>query len=543
MKVALAQTNPTVGDLEGNRRKALEYLKRAETERAELVVFPELTFLGYPPKDLLQRDGFVEANLKVLEGFVRKVGKTAAVVGFVDREPSGRIPGLLNAAALVHRGRILSVHHKSLLPTYDVFDEVRYFSPAGRISAAHLGDRKIGITICEDVWNDESFWSTRRYTTNPVTELVKRDVEFIVNISASPYVFGKRDLRRQMLAKLALTYRKPLVFVNQVGGNDELVFDGSSAAFSSEGRIVAHAAAFEEDFMTIDLAARNETLEVQGEDISSLEAALVLGLRDYVAKSGFEKAVVGLSGGVDSAVTACIAARALGAKNVRGVSMPGPYSSEHSMDDARELAENLNMRLDTVRIDEVFDQFQAGLKDVFSKTKPDITEENIQARIRGLVLMAISNKFNELVLATGNKSELAVGYCTLYGDMCGALAVLGDVPKMRVYEIARFINREREIIPESTLTKPPSAELKPDQTDQDTLPPYNVLDEILHAYLEEGKDASDIIEQGYPEQTVRWVIRRVNRYEYKRRQAPPVIKVTSKAFGTGRRMPIVQHWE
>ena len=543
MKVALAQTNPTVGDLEGNRRKALEYLKRAETERAELVVFPELTFLGYPPKDLLQRDGFVEANLKVLEGFVRKVGKTAAVVGFVDREPSGRIPGLLNAAALVHRGRILSVHHKSLLPTYDVFDEVRYFSPAGRISAAHLGDRKIGITICEDVWNDESFWSTRRYTTNPVTELVKRDVEFIVNISASPYVFGKRDLRRQMLAKLALTYRKPLVFVNQVGGNDELVFDGSSAAFSSEGRIVAHAAAFEEDFMTIDLAARNETLEVQGEDISSLEAALVLGLRDYVAKSGFEKAVVGLSGGVDSAVTACIAARALGAKNVRGVSMPGPYSSEHSMDDARELAENLNMRLDTVRIDQVFDQFQAGLEDVFAKTKPDITEENIQARIRGTVLMAISNKFNELVLATGNKSELAVGYCTLYGDMCGALAVLGDVPKMRVYEIARFINREREIIPESTLTKPPSAELKPDQTDQDTLPPYNVLDEILHAYLEEGKDASDIIEQGYPEQTVRWVIRRVNRYEYKRRQAPPVIKVTSKAFGTGRRMPIVQRWQ
>jgi len=543
MKVAFAQTNPTVGDLEGNRRKALEYLKRAETERAELVVFPELTFLGYPPKDLLQRDGFVEANLKVLEGFVRKVGKTAAVVGFVDREPSGRIPGLLNAAALVHRGRILSVHHKSLLPTYDVFDEVRYFSPAGRISAAHLGDRKIGITICEDVWNDESFWSTRRYTTNPVTELVKRDVEFIVNISASPYVFGKRDLRRQMLAKLALTYRKPLVFVNQVGGNDELVFDGSSAAFSSEGRIVAHAAAFEEDFMTIDLAARNETLEVQGEDISSLEAALVLGLRDYVAKSGFEKAVVGLSGGVDSAVTACIAARALGAKNVRGVSMPGPYSSEHSMDDARELAENLNMRLDTVRIDQVFDQFQAGLEDVFAKTKPDITEENIQARIRGTVLMAISNKFNELVLATGNKSELAVGYCTLYGDMCGALAVLGDVPKMRVYEIARFINREREIIPESTLTKPPSAELKPDQTDQDTLPPYNVLDEILHAYLEEGKDASDIIEQGYPEQTVRWVIRRVNRYEYKRRQAPPVIKVTSKAFGTGRRMPIVQRWQ
>ena len=543
MKVALAQTNPVVGDLEGNLEKALGFLKRAEEARADFVVFPELTFIGYPPKDLLQRAGFIEGNLSTLDAFAREVGKTAAVVGFVDRDTSGRTPPLLNAAALIHRGRVLSVHHKSLLPTYDVFDEVRYFSPADRVTAAHLGNERLGITICEDVWNDESFWSTRKYTTNPVAELARRDVEFFVNISASPYVFGKRDLRMNMLSKLALAHRKPLVFVNQVGANDELVFDGSSAVFSAQGRLIARAAAFEEELVTVELGARNETVESAAEDIGDLHAALVVGLRDYVTKSGFTKAVVGLSGGIDSAVTACIAAAALGRGNVRAVSLPGPYSSEHSVADAQALAGHLAIRLETVRINDVFETIEEGLRHVFVKGGTDVTEENIQARIRGTVLMALSNKFGELLLATGNKSELAVGYCTLYGDMCGGLAPLGDVPKTKVYEIARFINRDREIIPESTLTKPPSAELKPDQTDQDTLPPYDVLDEVLQAYIEDGKDAAAIVAMGVPEETVRWVIGRVNRYEYKRRQAPPVIKVTAKAFGTGRRMPIVQRWQ
>lgn len=556
MKVALAQTNPVVGDLGGNRRKALEHLKRAESEHADLVVFPELTFIGYPPRDLLHQAGFIDANLKALDEFAREVGKTAAVVGFVDRCEPGRADELLNAAALIHQGKILSVHHKSLLPTYDVFDEVRYFSPAEKVFCGELPPMRdtggqatsgtvvrIGISVCEDAWNDESFWSTRRYARDPIAELAADGADFLVNLSASPYVFGKCGLRMRMLSELARKHGKFLVFVNQAGGNDELVFDGNSAVFAPDGRIIAHAAAFEEDFITVELSGDAEAVEAPAEDIGSLHAALVLGLRDYVTKSGFEKAVVGLSGGIDSAVTMCIAAEALGAKNVRGLSMPGPYSSEHSIDDARTLAKNLGTRLDTARIDDVFRSTNATLKDVFAAAEPDVTEENIQARIRGLLLTAVSNKFGELVLATGNKSELSVGYCTLYGDMCGGLAPIGDVPKTKVYELARFINREREVIPENTLTKPPSAELKPDQTDQDTLPAYDVLDGVLRAYVEDGKNAAEIAALGFNEEVVGRVIRMVARSEFKRKQAAPVIKVTSKAFGAGRRMPIVQGWE
>lgn len=543
MKVSLAQINPIVGDLAGNRRKVLENLGRAEKERADIVVFPELTVTGYPPRDLLDHAAFVEENLDSLEQIAAETGRTAAVVGFVDREKTGRFPGLLNAAALLHRGRVVSVHYKSLLPTYDVFDEVRYFSPAATVSAAVLGNTRIGISVCEDAWNDESFWSTRRYTINPIAELVKRESEFLVNISASPYVFGKRDRRAAMLSRLARNHNRALVFVNQVGGNDELVCDGHSALFGPDGRTIAQAAGFKEDFLTVRLDERAAALEVAPEDISHLWAALVLGLHDYVTKSGFTKAVVGLSGGVDSAVTACIAAEALGPRNVRGLSMPSPYSSEHSIDDARTLAENLGIRFETIRIDDAFAAFGEALKPLFAPTKPDITEENLQARIRGALLMAVSNKFDELVLATGNKSELAVGYCTLYGDMCGGLAVIGDVPKTKVYELAAHINREKQIIPESTLAKAPSAELKPNQTDQDTLPAYDVLDGILKAWVEDAKDVGEIIAMGFDKPTVRKVIHMVTRSEFKRKQAAPVIKVTTKAFGTGRRMPLVQKWE
>jgi len=555
MKVALAQTNPTIGEFDGNRRKVIDLLKRAEKTGADLVVFPELTLIGYPPRDLLLRPDFVEANLHALDEMVGEVGETAAVVGFVARDESARAPALLNAAALVQHGKILSVHHKSLLPTYDVFDEVRYFSPAAGVAPGELQGStaptrrgrgtpvKVGITICEDAWNDESFWSTRRYTADPVAAVVEAGAEVLVNIAASPYTFGKRNLRTRMLSELAKKHGKFLVFVNQVGGNDELVFDGNSGVFAPDGRTIARAAAFEEDFVTVELSEAAETVETPAEDVADLHGALVLGLRDYLTKNGFKKAVVGVSGGIDSAVVASLAAEALGAANVRGVSMPSPYSSEHSVNDARALAADLGIRFDVVPINDIFEKVIAGVKPLFADAPPDTAEENVQARIRGALLMALSNKFGEMVLATGNKSELAVGYCTLYGDMCGGLAVLGDVPKMKVYELARFINRARPVIPEGTFTKPPSAELKPDQTDQDTLPPYDVLDGILQAYVEEAKDAAAIVKLGFDEATVRRVIRMVHSSEHKRRQAAPVIKVTSKAFGTGRRMPIAQGWQ
>ncbi|HUV39153.1 MAG TPA: NAD+ synthase [Planctomycetota bacterium] len=542
MKVALAQINPLVGDLEGNRLKVLDALEAAEVDGVDLVVFAELTLIGYPPRDLLDHERFIDANLETFHKVVHEVKETAAVIGYVDRDVSGRRPALLNAAALVHRGNVVSVHYKSLLPTYDVFDELRYFSPAETVTATELAGTKLGISICEDAWNDESFWSRRRYTVDPVAKLSAAGAEVLVNVSASPYSFGKRDLRLRMLSELAKKHGRFLVLVNQVGGNDELVFDGNSAVFAPDGRVIAHAASFAEDFVTVELSQDTPALEVRPEDVGTLHDALVLGLRDYVTKSGFRRAVVGLSGGVDSALTACIAVDALGAGNVRGVSMPSTYSSQHSIDDAKTLAANLGIRFDLVRIDPMVESFTKALAPQFAGTEPDVAEENIQARIRGIVLMALSNKFGELVLATGNKSELSVGYCTLYGDMCGALAVIGDVPKMKVYELARHVNRSRQVIPRNTLTKPPSAELKPDQTDQDTLPPYDVLDGILTAYVEELRDPDAIVRLGFDADIVGRVIRMIRQSEYKRKQAAPVIKVTSKAFGMGRRIPIVQGW-
>jgi NAD+ synthetase len=543
MKVALAQINPIVGDLDGNRRKILAGIERAEKAGADLVVFPELAVTGYPPKDLLDRSSFVDANLESLNEVAGRVRDTAAVVGFVDRDRAGRLPSLCNAAALLHRGKVLSIHHKSLLPTYDVFDEVRYFSPALKVSPAAFGKMRLGVSVCEDAWNDQSFWSTRRYTADPIAELVSAGAEALINISASPYVFGKRDLRTRMLSELAEKHRRFLVYVNQVGGNDELVFDGNSTVFAPDGSVVAALKGFAEDFAVVDLDAAPAPIALPPEDISSMYDALVLGTRDYILKTGFSKAVIGLSGGIDSALTACIAADALGREFVRGLNMPSRYSSHHSIEDAEALAKALGIRFDVVSIEGVFGAYLAALAPVFEGRAPDIAEENVQARIRGALLMAISNKFGNLVMATGNKSELSTGYCTLYGDMCGSLAPIGDVPKMKVYELARYVNRRGEIIPERTFTKPPSAELKPDQTDQDTLPPYPVLDDILKAYVEESRDTPEIVALGFDEATVRKVIRMVQHSEYKRKQAAPVIKVTTKAFGIGRRMPIVQRWQ
>ncbi len=558
MKVALAQIDPIVGDIEGNGRKIVEQVRLAQAAGADLAVFPELSITGYPPRDLLDHARFIDANLEALERIADEVEDTYAVVGFVDRDKSGRLPGLLNAAALLHHGRVVSIHHKSLLPTYDVFDEVRYFSTAEEVHVVNLTSQQtpaqqeegaakrlrgvVGISICEDAWNDPAFWRARRYAIDPISALAKKGAEFFVNLSASPYEFGKRDLRTRMLSELAKKHRRFFVYVNQAGGNDELVFDGNSMVFAPDGRVIARAREFHEDFVVVDLDANASTVHVPPEDIGSLHDALVCGLGDYLHKNGFTQAALGLSGGIDSAVVACLAAEALGPGNVRAVSMPSPYSSLHSLDDARTLAKNLGIRYDVARIDGAFAAMLDTLKPLFKGAEPGIAEENVQARVRGMLLMALSNKFGEIVLATGNKSELSTGYCTLYGDMCGGIAPIGDVPKMKVYALGRHNNRKREIIPENTFAKPPSAELKPNQTDQDTLPPYNVLDDILQAYIEEMKSPEEIVKAGFDEATVRKVVHMIWRSEYKRKQAAPVIKVTTKAFGIGRRMPIAQRW-
>ena len=541
MKVALAQLNPIVGDLEGNAKKVREAFARGGEAGADLVVTSELVLTGYPPRDLLEQPSFVESSLRVLDELASAVRGPALLVGFVDRknQPEGR--RLYNAAALLRDGHVVSVHHKKLLPTYDVFDEDRYFEPGRAVQTAQAGDESLGVTICEDAWNDPGFWPERRYSEDPVAEAAEHGATVLINISASPYVFGKLTLRQRMLANHARKHRRPLVFVNQVGGNDELVFDGSSAVFDVKGRMVASCRSFVEDFQVVDLARTAEMDELElTEDVSTLHAALVLGTRDYCHKSGFADAVIGVSGGIDSALVTCLAVDALGADHVRVLSMPGPYSSQHSRGDARALAQALGVRLDVLDINEVYQGYLKTLKPVFEDRPSGTAEENIQARIRGNLLMAVSNKLGNFVLTTGNKSEMAVGYCTLYGDMAGGLAVISDVPKTKVYELARYINSRREVIPESTFTKPPSAELKPNQTDQDTLPPYDVLDAILQAYVEEHLDGEQLVARGFDRAVVQDVLRRVAGSEYKRKQAPPGLKVTSKAFGTGRRMPLVK---
>jgi len=544
MKIALAQFNPTVGDFTGNSARIVQLAQQAEQRGAQIAVFSELCLCGYLPQDLLERPAFLDRNRTELACLAKKV-PLPVIVGYAGRVHDSTGKPVANAAALVGDGRILFEQHKMLLPTYDVFDESRYFQPAKCQDVFPFSGEQLGITICEDIWNDKNFWAKQLYERDPVTELVGKGSTVLLNISASPYTIDKRNLRLEMLQSLARTHRRPVVYVNQVGGNDSLVFDGSSLALNADGRVAAQARLFEEDLVIFDSAGGTGDVHPQPEDeLEVIYLALVCGTRDYVRKCGFEKAVVGLSGGIDSAVVASIAAAALGPENVVGVSMPGAYSSEGSLRDARQVAANLGLCFLVLPINDVFRAYRAVLQPAFEGRPEDVTEENLQARVRGNLLMALSNKLGSLVLSTGNKSEMAVGYCTLYGDMAGGLAVISDVPKTMVYEIAKLMNREREVIPAATLSKPPSAELRPNQTDQDTLPPYDVLDRILKAYIEDLWSPQEVADHyGLSLDLVREVARRVDRNEYKRKQAPPGLKVTSKAFSVGRRVPVAQRFD
>jgi len=547
MKIGFAQINPTVGDLSGNFEKIAGAYERLAAAGAELVLTPELAITGYPPQDLVFKSQFVPQNLEVLEKLQARLRGAALLVGFVERN-QGRGKPFHNAAALLQPGAPISKTCKSLLPTYDVFDEDRYFEPAREVAPLMLGDRKIGVTICEDIWT-EHYLPRPFYDIEPVRALVEQGAEIILNLSASPFSLNKPAIRREMVSALARAHDRPICYCNAVGGNDQLVFDGNSIAVNSSGQLIAQLPGFRMVEELIDTHIAQPFELGDSEPSSDLFAALSLGVRDYLDKCGFKTAVLGLSGGIDSAVVAAIAVEALGPENVVGVSMPSPYSSQGSIDDALALAKNLAIKCLQIPIGNAFAAFKAQFTEIFAGLPEDTTEENMQARLRGMILMSLSNKFGHIVLSTGNKSELSVGYCTLYGDMAGGLAVISDVPKTMVYELARWLNsdksragREREIIPRSTIEKPPSAELKPGQKDQDTLPAYEVLDEILRLYVEENLSARDIVAHGFDVKTVRWVQRRVDINEYKREQAAPGIKVTSRAFGVGRRMPIAQRY-
>ena len=541
MRIALAQFNPTVGDFAGNSARILNLAAEAKQRGADLAVFSELCLCGYLPQDLLERPAFIDRNHKELEILASKL-ELPSIVGYAGRVKNGSGKTIANKAALICGGRIVFEQSKMLLPTYDVFDESRYFQPALRQYIYEFKGETLGITICEDAWNDKNFWANLRYDRDPVTELVGKGTTILLNVSASPYTLDKRTLRFEMLRSIAVNHHRPIVYVNQVGGDDSLIFDGASCAITPDGRVAAQAAAFEEDLVLFDTTTGGGEIHAQPhEEIGYAYQALVTGTRDYVGKCGFEKVLVGLSGGIDSAVVAALAVEALGAENVLGVSMPGPFSSEGSKCDAKNLAANLGIRFITVPITEVFDAYKKSLASSFEGRPRDVTEENIQARIRGNYLMALSNKFGSMVLSTGNKSELAVGYCTLYGDMAGGLAAISDVPKLMVYELARWINRERELIPRSTIDKPPSAELRPNQRDEDSLPPYDVLDRILKAYIEELRSPQEIADHyGFDLKLVREIALLVDRNEYKRKQAAPGLKITSRAFGLGRPFPIAQ---
>ena len=556
MKICLAQINPTVGAFEQNVKKICRFINTAKKKGADLIVFPEMCIVGYPPKDLLELSGFVDSNLKALEEVRNNVTGISAIVGFVDRNAGQRGKNLYNAAAYINNKEIVSRHYKSLLPTYDVFDEDRYFEPAHSISLAKISGRKSGVSICEDAWGANIIWQGKIHHKDPVESMIRQGAEIIINISASPFTIGKQDERLKMLTSHAKKYNVPIIFVNQIGGNDDLVFDGNSLVINKKGVIVDRALSFEEDLLMVefkgpDISAGDSkpgsvgkrTQAGAGEDeIESVFKALVLGTRDYVRKCGFKKAVIGLSGGIDSAVTAVIAVRALGKGKVLGVTMPSGFSSKGSVKDSKVLAKRLGIAFENIPIKSVYNAYTKTLSGVFTGLPFDVTEENLQARIRGKILMAISNKHGYLVLTTGNKSELAVGYCTLYGDMCGGLAVISDIPKTMVYDIAEYINRRKEVIPIHTIEKPPSAELRPDQKDQDSLPPYDILDGVLKAYVEESRDIDDIIGRGFNEALVKDIIKKVDTNEYKRKQAAPGLKVTSKAFGTGRRMPLAHRY-
>ncbi|MFZ5573324.1 MAG: NAD+ synthase [Thermodesulfobacteriota bacterium] len=543
MKIAIAQINPIIGDFHRNCEKIVTFTQEARDRSCDLVVFTELVISGYPPRDLLEKEDFVDFNIRCLHRLRDTIRGIGVIIGFVDRNPSGKGNPLFNAAALLENGQLLHQTRKRLLPGYDVFDERRYFEPGDSSRVFAYKGRRLGLTICEDIWNDNHFLSKRVYAADPVAELASQGADLIINISASPFQAGKDAIRKHLVGALARTYRMPIVYANQVGGNDSLLFDGASAVYSPDGSIAAQALDFSEDLICYDTeTARGDLHPVAASELDSVLSALIMGTRDYVRKCGFSKAVVGLSGGIDSALTTYIAAQALGNNNVATVFMPSRYTSADNYEDTECLARNLGVDYRIIPIDPVFERHLESITPDFDDQVPGVTEQNIQARIRGTILMALSNKHGGLLLTTGNKSELAVGYCTLYGDMNGGLAVISDVPKTMVWAISRHINRHREIIPRRIVEKTPSAELKHDQTDQDDLPPYEVLDQILAAYIEEGKDPAALAGMGFPRELVKDIVGRVDRNEYKRQQAPPGLRVTSKAFGYGRRHPIAQRY-
>ncbi len=545
VKIALGQIDPTVGDFSGNAAKIIEFSRRAHSAGAGLILFPELSVCGYPPRDLVERPWFVARNQATVETIAAETRGIAVICGLVTPAESDTGKRVMNSAALLMDGKIALIQSKMLLPTYDVFDEMRNFAPAKSQQLFSFCGKRMALGICEDAWNDKQFWPRRLYTVDPVEALIRQGGNFVLNISGSPFWIGKRELRRDMLASIARQHKVPVVMVNQVGGDDSLVFDGSSIVLNREGEIIAQARSFEEDLVLFDPDTLTGEMheQIAGDD-ASVYAALVLGTRDYMRKCGFKKAIVGLSGGIDSALTAVIAADAVGPENVIGVGMPGPYSSQGSIDDARKLAKNLGIRFELLSINPAYAAYREILKPVFTVQnqagqKEDVTEENIQSRARGMLLMALSNKFGAIVLSTGNKSELGVGYCTLYGDMVGGLAVISDVPKTLVYRLSAYVNSRRAVIPRATIEKPPSAELRPNQKDSDSLPPYEILDAVLEDYVEDSHPAERIAaERGIDIETVKQVIRMVDRAEYKRQQAAPGIKISPKAFGYGRRIPI-----
>jgi NAD+ synthase (glutamine-hydrolysing) len=542
MKIYIGQINPTVGALSSNADLIHRAYEDGVAAGADIVMVPELAVTGYPPRDLLDREIFINAALDVRDSLVRATGKTALIFGCITRNKGWCGKPLHNAAIVAQNGHILQEQHKSLLPTYDVFDELRYFEPATSVAAIDISGVCVGVSICEDFWFNDEILGTKLYCNNPVDQLARQGARVFLNISASPFNSGKRKSRYELFSEISRRYDTPLVYVNVVGGNDELLFDGSSIVINARGETVYCAPAFEEHghLVTLDGPRCDSVLSAAKDE--EIGRGLILGLRDYIRKCGFKDVVVGLSGGIDSAVTAAIAVQALGADHVTGIAMPSQFSSQGSIDDARDLAKNLGIAFHIVPIEDIYSPYEKAIDQLFRDHKFDTTNENVQARIRGNLLMAWSNRTGALVLSTGNKSELAVGYCTLYGDMAGGLALLGDVYKTMVYRVARWINRNGELIPESSITKPPSAELKPNQTDQDTLPPYEVLDEILKLYIEDWKEVDEIAARGHDRALVEKILKMVDTNEFKRRQAAPTIRVSSKAFGNGRQMPIAQRW-
>lgn len=547
MRIALCQINNTVGDLAGNAALILNAAREAESLGADLAVFPELALNGYPPRDLVEKPSFLQRSAATLQQLVddSRQLRCGLIVGYVGIAPEGSIRRATNSAALIENGSILATQTKMLLPTYDVFDEWRYFQAADQQNIAIFRGSRIALTICEDAWNDKQIWERRLYRKDPVEALVQQGPDILISINGSPYDTTKRALRRQMFSAMARRYSLPHVYVNMVGGNDQLVFDGSSFVAAPDGSIAASACSFDEDLVLFDTeTGTGGQHENHLDETSAVYQALVLGTRDYIRKCGFKRVLLGLSGGIDSTLVACVAVDAIGRENVTGIAMPGPYSSDHSVADARALAQNLGIRFEIVPITGAYDKVLEGLDPVFNGAPRDVTEENIQARLRGLTLMALSNKWGAIVLTTGNKSEIAVGYTTLYGDMCGGLAVISDVPKTMVYDLCHEVNRRHgPVIPENVFLKPPSAELRPGQKDSDSLPEYPVLDRILKAYVEELKHPAQIAEeQQLPVALVRAIVNKVDRNEYKRQQAAPGLKVTTKAFGIGRRFPIAQRF-